>query len=190
MLRIFKYVGFGAVLLTLSIACVKDVDADQLKEVELSPVYEIDFIFSQIQIPDLTGDVPVPPQGIPVVEVRDTLDYDFLGEEFVTENLDSVALTFEFRNTIQRDADFSFEFLNEASMQVGRSFQIEVAQGDGENSAPVLTTETILLTRADITAIANATQLATTFRMTQVDTTLTGLLILRSKGTYYFNYPL
>ncbi|WP_378186767.1 hypothetical protein ACE939_00225 [Aquimarina sp. W85] len=188
LVKCFEWSVVGVVLLFT--ACVKDIDLDQLDAVELSPVYEVAFIFSKIEIPDLGGGRPLPTIGIPIGIVRDTLAYDLLGNEFATKNLDSIALTFEFINLIEKEAVFSFEFLNNSSFQVGQSYSLNIAKGNGKNLEPVVTTKTLVLGKSDIRAITNAKQIATTFIMRQIDNSLTGSMTLRSKGTFYFNYPL
>ncbi len=183
------------ILLTLalvlqSVSCVKDVDFDQVEDVVLTPVFEADFIFSTFDTAQFVDPDIDPTIIIPEVVVDDTLNYDLLGSDFIVDNLEQVELTFEFSNTIEREFEFDFGFLNGAGQRIGPSFSITVNAGMGPGTDPVPTNEIIILDNATINILGAATKLVSEIRVQNVNSTLEGVLELRSKGTYFINYDL
>ncbi len=174
----------------ISGSCVKDVDFDQVEDVVLTPVFEVDFIFSRFDTSQFIDPDLDPSIIIPEVVVNDTLNYDLLGTDFVVDNLDRVELTFEFRNTIQRSFDFDFGFLNSGGQRIGPSFSITAESGNGPGTEPVVTTEIIVLDNATINVLGDANRLVSSIRVQNVNSGLLGVLELRSKGTYFINYEL
>ncbi len=174
----------------MSISCVKDVDFDQVEDIVLTPVFEVDFIFSRFDTNQFVDPDLDPSIIIPEVVVQDTLNYDLLGTDFVVDNLDRVELTFEFRNTIQRSFDFDFGFLNAGDQRIGPSFSITANAGNGPGTEPVVTTEVIVLDNATINILGDANRLVSSIRVQNVNSGLQGILELRSKGTYFINYEL
>ncbi len=178
------------VLIMLSISCVKDVDFDQTEDVVLTPVFELDFIYSEFDTSQFIDPDTDPTIVIPEVVINDTLNYDLLGTDFVVDNLERVELTFEFINTIQRDFTFSFGFLNDAGQRIGPSYTIIANAGMGAGTEPVITNEIIVLDNATINVLGAATKLVSSIRVQNVNSTLEGMLELKSKGTYFINYDL
>ncbi len=172
------------------ISCVKDVDFDQASDIVLTPVYEVDFIYSRFDTSQFIDPDEDPSVVIPEIVVNDTLNYDLLGTDFVVDNLEQVALTFEFSNTIERDFEFSFGFLDDANQRIGPSFTITANAGLGAGTDPVVTTEEIILDNATINILGAATKLISSIRIQNVNSSLQGILELKSKGTYFINYEL
>ncbi len=175
---------------SMSISCVKDLDFDQVEDVVLTPIFEVDFIFSRFETDEFVDPGIDPSIVIPEVVVRDTLNYDLLATDFIVDNLEQIELTFEFRNTIQRAFDFDFGFLNDADQIVGPSFSFTAAAGNGPGTEPVVTTEVIVLDSATIDVLGGARRLISSIRVQNVNSGLEGVLELRSKGTYFINYEL
>ncbi|MBP2830961.1 hypothetical protein J8281_02075 [Aquimarina sp. U1-2] len=182
----FYCIGFFACI----VACVKDVDFDQIEDVVLTPVYEVDFIYSKFDTSQFIDSSIPPTVTLPEVVISDTLNYDLLGTDFVVENLEQVILSFEFRNTIEREFTFSFGFLNDSNQRIGSSYTVVASAGEGSNTDPVLTSEVILLDKSDITTLSAATKLITEIRVQNVNVSLSGVLELKSKGTYFITYEL
>lgn len=180
----------GICILMPLISCVKDVDFDQAEDVVLTPVYEVDFVYSRFDTNQFIDSNINPVIVVPEVIVNDTLSYDLLGTDFVVDNLGRVELTFEFRNTIERDFDFDFGFLNDSDQRIGPLYSMTANSGNGEGADPIITTEVIILDTAEINVLRDATRLISSMRVQNINSSLQGILELRSKGTYFFNYEL
>ncbi|WP_159025619.1 hypothetical protein [Aquimarina sp. Aq78] len=180
----------GICILMPLISCVKDVDFDQAEDVVLTPVYEVDFVYSRFDTSQFIDSNINPAIVVPEVIVNDTLSYDLLGTDFVVDNLERVELTFEFRNTIERNFEFDFGFLNDSDQRIGPLYSMTANSGNGEGTDPIVTTEVIILDTAEIDVLRDATRLISSMRVQNINSSLRGILELRSKGTYFFNYEL
>ena len=177
-------------VLILSISCVKDLDFEQAEDVVLTPTYEVDFVYFKVDT-NRFADFDIDPTiFIPEVIVNDTLDYDLLGTDFVVDNLERVELTFEFRNSIERDFNFDFGFLDDNNQRIGPLYSMTASTGNGEGTDPIVTTEVIVLDKGAINVLRTATKLVSSIRVQNVNSSLQGILELRSKGAYFFNYEL
>ncbi|GAA4271330.1 hypothetical protein GCM10022258_06230 [Aquimarina gracilis] len=171
-------------------SCVKDVDFDQVEDVVLTPVLELDFIYSRFDTDQFIEPGIDSSIIIPEVAINDTLNYDLLGTDFVVDNLEQVELTFEFSNTIERDFTFSFGFLNDVGVRIGPSYTIIANAGMGPGTEPIITNEIIILDNATINVLSEATKLVSSIRVFNINSGLEGVLELKSKGTYFINYDL
>lgn len=179
-----------ALLALVSISCVKDVDFDQAEDVVLTPVYEVDFIYSRIDTGEFIDLDLDPSIIIPSVTERDTLNYDLFGTDFVIDHLERVELSFEFSNTIQRDFTFILGFLDEAEQRIGPTYTLVANAGNGEGTEPVLTTETIILDNATINILSPTQKIITAVTVENLNSGLGGVIEVKSKGTYFINYDL
>ena len=175
------------------LACVKDVDFDQIEDVVLTPVYEVDLIYSQFDTDDYIDNQLPPDTPIVVPPIRDTLNYDLTSTDFAIENLDRIELTFEFRNTIETSFEFTYQFLSSSNQPVGVSRTIFVTPGEGENTQPVISysdPNPIVIDDQELDQLSTARRLATELRVNNANSNLRGRLELRSKAAYYINYDL
>ena len=175
------------------LACVKDVDFDQIEDVVLTPVYEVDLIYSQFDTDDYIDNQLPPDTPIVVPPIRDTLNYDLTSTDFAIENLDRIELTFEFRNTIETSFEFTYQFLSSSNQPVGVSRTIFVTPGEGENTQPVISysdPNPIVIDDQELDQLSTARRLATELRVNNANSNLRGKLELRSKAAYYINYDL
>ena len=179
--------------LLVCLACVKDVDFDQIENVVLTPVYEVDLIYSQFDTDDYIDNQLPPDTPIVVPPIRDTLNYDLTSTDFAIENLDRIELTFEFRNTIETSFEFTYQFLSSSNQPVGVSRTIFVTPGEGENTQPVISysdPNPIVIDDQELDQLSTARRLATELRVNNANSNLRGRLELRSKAAYYINYDL
>lgn len=189
MRKVWKFL-FGICLMLVCIACVKDVDFDQAEDVVLTPVLELDFIYSEINTGEFIDAAADPTIVIPTASISDTLNYDLLGTDFVVDNLERIELTFEFENTIPRDFTFTLGFLNDAEQRIGPTYTLVARAGNGLNTEPVRTVENIILDAALINELSPTQKVVTAVDVQNVSLGLEGMLELRSKGTYFINYDL
>ncbi len=180
----------SALLALLYVSCVKDVDFDQAEDVVLTPVYEIDFIYSRIDTGEFIDLDLDPSIVIPSVTESDTLNYDLFGTDFVIDHLERVELSFEFSNTIQRDFTVILGFLNEAEQRIGPTYTLVANAGNGEGAEPVITTDTIILDSATINILSPTQKIVTAITVENLNSGLGGVIEVKSKGTYFINYDL
>ncbi|PKV52672.1 hypothetical protein ATE84_4792 [Aquimarina sp. MAR_2010_214] len=187
--KVYVWLCIICILMPL-ISCVKDVDFDQVEDVVLTPVYEIDFVYSRFDTSKFVDSNIDPTIVIPEVLVNDTFNYDLLGTDFVVDNLERVELTFKFTNTIKRDFNFDFGFLNDNGERIGPLYSMMANSGNGTGKNPIITTKVIVLDNVTINVLKDATKLFSSIRVQNVNSDLQGILELRSKGAYFFNYEL
>ncbi|MFD2565021.1 hypothetical protein [Aquimarina rubra] len=189
----------AAILMTAS--CVKELDFEQLEDAVLTPVFEADFIYSEFDVEEFipAGAPPNTEFTIPPEVLRDTINYDLVGTDFAIDNLDSVELTIEVRNTIQRSFVLQFQFLTQAGQPINnQTYTIQVQAGLGEGTEPVVSPQPgdpdnlIVLDAGDLNELASAQKIATEIVIPPpaLNTDLRGKLELRSKASYYVNYQL
>ncbi len=178
---------FGFLWVFQFTSCVDDVDFEQVHLIELNPVYEVDFVYARFDTDVFHQSSSV---FVPELIVNDTLDYDLLGIDFATKHLVRVELTFEFENTIQRDFEFHFGFLNVEGERIGPTYHMIADKGNGGGTSPVKTTRQIVMNNVTIDEVETATKLVSSLRLKNVSGTLKGIFELRSKGSYFINYQL
>jgi len=185
------------VALLTTISCVKELDFGQLDDVVLTPVVEIDFIFSEFDVEDnIPPGTPANTEFIIPPEVlRDTVNYDLVGTDFAIDNLDRIELTIEVRNTIPKAFSIQFQFLNEAEQPVGQLYSVPIQAGLGPNTDPVISfsiPNPIVLDNATLNQLSSAQKIVTEIIIPPpaLNSDLRGVLQLRSKAAYYVNYEL
>ena len=175
------------------VACVEEVDFDQIEDIVLTPVYEVDLIYSKFNADDYIDNQLPPDTPIVVLPIQDTLNYDLTSTDFAIENLDRIELTFEFRNTIETSFEFTYQFLSSSNQPVGISRTIFITPGEGENTQPVVSNSDpnpIVIEDQELDQLSTARRLATELRVNNANSNLRGILELRSKAAYYINYDL
>ncbi len=177
----------GICLLLQFVGCVKDIDFDQINDVELAPVFDVNFVYAKFDTDVFHQNSTV---FVPEVVVKDTMSYDLLGIDFAVKHLEKVELTFEFENTIERDFEFDFGFLNSEGERVGPTYTMIAKQGNGRSTVPVTTIKQITMSGGVIDEVEFATKLVSSLRIHNVTGSLQGVFQLRSKGSYYINYKL
>lgn len=173
-----------SLLLGFLSACVKDVDFGQLEEIELTPVVELDFVYSKLTPADyIDPDTQIP---LPDLTISDVLNYDLLGSEDVVDNVERVELTLVFENSIDRSFTMNLQLLDDAEAVQYTFPPIMVASGMPGD--PVTTTSVLVLNMEDLTNLVNATKLLTQISIESSDASLQGTLELKSKATYFIRY--
>ena len=188
-----KFPLFLIVVLMIPIfSCVRDTDFGQWENINLTPVVELDFIYSEFDVEDEIPENAPPDTEFEVNEpIRDTIDYDLVGSDFSIDNLDRVEFHLEIRNQIQRNFGVQFQFLTEDGQPIGQLYDIFVAAGNGKDADPVISRsvpDPLVLDRGDLRRLENAQKVYAELIIPTLNTNLTGILTLRSKGVYYVNY--
>ncbi|GAA4113226.1 hypothetical protein GCM10022393_12100 [Aquimarina addita] len=182
-------------IVMVSVSCIKDVDFEQVEDIAITPVFELDFIYSHFDIEDYIDEDLIPDTDFTILpeQLRDTVNYDLVGSDFAIEYIDRVELVFEMRNTIESGFRLQFQFLTDNDEPLGVLYFIEVLPGSGEDSEPVTSFSSpnpIVLDNPTIQQLANAQKIAVELVTPTINSSLRGVLDVRSKAAYYINYSL
>lgn len=170
---------FYALLLFQFGSCVSDIDFDQASDIEVKPVYELDFVYSEIVAPNFTDGVN--PVYVPKIDI---LEDDLFSGDLSTK-LERVEFTLLTKNTIATGFDLLLEFQNDADTTV---HSIAIVVNAGGTGSPVQQKHIFDFDQTTLTLLQTATKLQTTVSMTgSGDISLPGTLVLKSKGTFYTN---
>ena len=167
-------------IVALAISCVKNVDFDQVNDLQLTPVFDVSLLFFE-ETPDrfIADDMEVIGNFI-----SDTTDLVISENSFVIENITRAELEFEFTNTISRNFRAEVVFLNAERVPI-RTIDLNIP----ENQAGSATTHIENFPKEDINVIAATAQLVINFFLLPGGEAITrntqGILKLRSKGTFY-----
>lgn len=189
-MKTYVYMLFAWSTLLLYASCVEDVDLDQLDEVVLTPVFEIDFVYSEFNTDNFIDPGLPPDTPIDVPPITDTVEFDLIGTDFAVENLERVDLTFEIRNTFATNFEFEFQFLDGSGQLIGDPYQIDVAAGNGDGTDPVLTTTVISLDNPTLVQLSNSEEMYSEIRILNANTSLRGMVEVKSIATYFVSYAL
>ncbi|WP_248722176.1 hypothetical protein [Seonamhaeicola sp. ML3] len=161
-------------LLFLCIACTKDIDFEQAKNIEISPTIESSIIFFEAQAPGFIEN------GVEVPVTGDFIEVDVFNSSFINDNLTKVDLVFETENSLPRDFHFDLNFVSES--------------GDILDNFSFLTSESSTHTKTfegdALDVLKNTSILAFTLTMLPGDAiniSTTGSIGLKSRGVFYFN---
>ena len=184
-----------ASVLWLTHSCSDELNFEQIDDIVLTPVFEIDFIFSEFDIEDnIPPDIPANEDfTIQPNALRDTINYDLVGTDFAIDNLEKVELTIEARNTIQKTFMIQFQFLTDDNEPLGESYIVPVREGLGEGTDPIISfsnPDPIILDNAILNELSATQKIAVEIIAPTVNTDLRGILVIRSKAAYFVNLEL
>ena len=94
----FKASIISGLVLTIAflfLACVNDVDFDQIDEFEATPVVNLDLVFFDLDQSNFIDETTQ--ELIPVL--RDTTQLEFLNDDFFRDNVTQVDFVFQYQNT-------------------------------------------------------------------------------------------
>jgi len=160
------------------ISCVKDTNFGQAENITLTPVVELDLIFFDIEAGEFFDSIT----NTSRLTVRDTTEIRFLDDTGVQESLKRAEFLFNFTNSIPRTFQVDFQFLNEANEE---TYVTGTTVNAGTEQLPVLTQFIENVEGDDILQLTMADRVVVSVTIPSSDASLTGLLNLRSKTTYY-----
>lgn len=175
---------YGIVVLSCCLiftSCVKDTDFDQSEEIILSPIVEFDAIFFNLPANRFIDSITFNP----ILTVSDTTKIKFLDGELLRENLKRVEFYFKFTNTIPRNFQVDFQFLNSAN---DTTFVISNPVALGRANAPVVTELFENIEGPDLDRFTQANKLVVLVTIESANRSLEGNLNLQSKGTYFLEH--
>ncbi|MCF6308213.1 MAG: hypothetical protein L3J09_09675 [Flavobacteriaceae bacterium] len=166
---------FIAVLLFFS-ACIKDTDFNQTDAIEITPIIELDFLFSNITSQTFT-DI-----GINNLVLSDTTNFNFLNDEFTVDNLERAEFYFKNTNSMPVDFEMKFQFLDDNNEE---HYLISIPIISGELNNPVISEHIENIETDGIISLTMANKVVLSIEASSSVDNLEGTLKLQSKTTYY-----
>lgn len=177
MKQILKYKILLLAISLMFFACTKDVDFNQINDLELNPVIESSLIFFDEPANRFLEN------GNEVLITQDFIIIDIFNNEFVVDNLVKVDLVFETENSINRRFDLQIDFFDNSG-QLQHSFSITQEPLSNNNYTAVFEDDTL-------DALKNTTEIVFTLRLSPgnppINETTPGTIKLKSKAVFYFN---
>jgi|GEM_PF-4005653 len=139
-MKVSKFFVFCA-LLSLFMAfssCVKDNVSGQENAVEPSAMMSSDFVVSSLEKSAFQSDSDL--NGFKIYS--DTTSLEQLGFSYLKDELNKISMTFLFKNSLNKDFNVQFEFLNESD-KLQFSFHTPVSAGSELNPSKVETSVVI-----------------------------------------------
>ncbi|UAB79910.1 hypothetical protein INR76_07120 [Marixanthomonas sp. SCSIO 43207] len=163
---------------TFFTACVRDTDFDQAEDITLTPVVELDLIYFNLEANDFFDSSTSNPR----LTVTDTTELPFLDDGFVQDDLRKADFLFKFTNSIPRNFDVNFQFLNPENVET-YSTQTSIAPGSTNNPQPTDFTETV--EGQELIDLTQASKVVVSVTIESSNENLEGELNLKSKTTYH-----
>lgn len=177
------YLSFIFISLGVFISCLSDVDFDQAEHILPTPTFESSLVFSSLEASNFIDDVTLQE----LIVLTDTTRLDYINSDFFVDQLVKTNLTFQFTNSLNRDFNIDFIFVNDNDEQRYIA-QVEVLAGEPET--PTFLESNFLIEEPDLSLYEEATKLI--YRITlpptnnPLDVSNLGMLKLESKATFYF----
>lgn len=177
MKQISKYKILILALNLIFFACTKDVDFNQINDLEISPVIESSLVFFDEPANRFLENENE------VLITQDFIMVDFFDDEFVVDNLVRTDLVFETENSINRRFDLQIDFFDNSG-QLQHSFSITQEPLSNNNYTEVFEDDAL-------DALKNTTVIVFTLRLSSgnpaINETTPGSIKLKSKAVFYFN---
>ena len=176
------HIGLGVVLLLVFFSsCIKDTDFDKADDILLNPFVDLDLIYFNLPANRFFDSVT----NTPVLIVKDTTALPFLNDSEVRGNVKRIVFSFEVENSIQREFQLDFEFLNRGNNVVYTS-QMTVFSGTIENPTVVEFIDTV--EGQDLLNLTKAQRLAVSVAIASSNQNLSGNINLQSIATYFIEF--
>jgi hypothetical protein len=173
----------GIIFVVLFSACVKDTDFGQIDDIAITPVVELNLIYFDLDAGEFFDENTSNSRLV----VTDTTELRFLDDSEIQESLLRAEFYFRFSNSIPRDFEVDFQFLSETN-DTTYVTETSVAPGTGAGNAPVITEYTENVEGEGLINLTMANRVVARVTIPSSDATLTGLLNLKSKTTYYLEF--
>ncbi|MCD2260493.1 hypothetical protein [Psychroserpens luteolus] len=166
-----------------SSSCVNDVDFDQAENILPTPVFEASLIFSNLEATNFIDENTQQE----VLVLTDTTRLEYINSDFFVDQLVKTNLTFQFTNSLDRNFNVDFIFVNDNDEQRYLA-QVEVLPGLPDT--PIFVESNFLIEEPELSTFEEATKLI--YRITlppntnPIDISVLGQLKLESKATFYF----
>jgi len=163
----------------LASSCVKDTDFEQGEDVVITPVVELNLIHFDVSALDFYDTVTMTEQ----LSLRDTTEIRFLDDSGFQESLVRAEFFFRFKNSIPREFDVDFQFLDSLEQE---TYFTETLVNPGNGSNEVVTEFTQNVEGDDLLQLTSSDRVVVSVTIPEADADLEGILNLQSKATYFF----
>lgn len=164
------------ILMLLFTACIKDTDLDQTDDIVVTPTVELDFIFFNLDSENFTE------VGVNNLIVSDTTNFNFLNDEFTSDNLIKAEYLFKYTNSLPVGFITEYKFLSEDNEP---QYEVIIPVSAGSVIAPLLLEHTETIEGEEILNLTNAEKVVINVISSTPLDNLEGTLKLQSKTTYY-----
>jgi hypothetical protein len=175
MKKIIAYLSFIFISIGLLTSCVSDVDFDQTENILPTPVFEANLIFSNIEASRFIDDA------------TDTTRLEYLNSDFFVDQIAKTELLFRFTNSINRDFNIDFIFVNDNN-EPRYVAQVDVLAGQPDSPSSIISN--FLIEEPELSLFEESTKLIYKITLppttSPIDTSQLGFLKLESKSTFYF----
>lgn len=171
------YLGVFLLVVFFS-ACVKDTDFDKANDIVVSPIVDLDLIYFDLPANRFFDNAT----SSPILTLRDTTGLPFLNDSEIRDNVKRIVFSFTVTNSIQREFQLDFEFLNKQDSIVYTT-QAPIALGAIDNAVVVQFVDTV--EGQDLLDLTQAERLTVSVTITSSNQNLNGNLNLQSIATYY-----
>lgn len=159
--------------------CVKDIDLDQVREIQLRPAAVMDLVNLSLEA-DLSGNQD---PGVPVT-LHKTVPFEIVTND-LKENVVGVDLSFAYFNSLPRTFNAAVYFLNEKN-RVRQEIQFIIPPGSKEDPERYEFTHTFR--GNELNSLHEATQVKVELEMQPGPGALEGVLQLNSTAVYRFQF--
>ena len=178
-IKVGKRICFLICCAVLIFSCVKDIDFDQAKDFEITPVIESSLIFF-----DEPADRFLDNEN-EITVIQDFLIVDFFNDEFIVDNLVKAEFKFETINSTNRAFELQIDLFDETELQ--HTFTLEQEASSNNNEIFSSYVETFEGNTLD--ALKRTTMLVFTLRVdasSPINDSTLGRIQLKSLATFYF----
>lgn len=180
--QILKPTLFLFVLHVMCVSCTKEVDFNQINDLEINPVIESSLFYFDA----VAGDFVIGGSG--EYSTGDFVIIDIFNNEFVNDNLVKAEFLFETVNSINRAYEVQVDFFDDFNPLPLHTFTFSTAASITNDD---LTTQYLEVFEGNaLTNLKQTTKLAFTLTMlsgTPINSSTPGKIHLESKGTFYLN---
>jgi len=157
-------------------ACIKDTDFNQTDDIEVTPIIELDFLFSTLTSQTFT-DI-----GVNNIIISDTTDFSFFNDVFTIDNLEKAEFYFKNTNSMPVNFDMEIQFLDDNNEE---HYLITIPISSGELNIPIVSEHIENIEADGIISLTMANKVVLRIEASSVVDNVEGSLKLQSKTTYY-----
>ena len=180
-MQVFKYLIIAFVIVWVPASCTKNVDFNQVNNIQLTPVMESSLVY----IDEPASRFLV--NGSEITVLQDSVNIDFFNDQFVVDYLEKAEFLFQTTNSINRGFQVQVDMMDNFN-QLQHTFSF--SSSASPDNSDVVTEHVEVFEGNALTALKNTTKLLFTLTILPgetIDESTIGSIKLKSKGTFYLN---
>lgn len=178
--EIIKRICFVIYCSVFVFSCVEEIDFEQAKDFEATPVLESSLIFFDEPANRFLDN------GNEITVIQDSVLVNFLNGKFIIDNLVKAEFQFEIINTINRAFELQVDLLDDNQLQHTFTIFQEASANNNENFTMYIET----FEDKTLQALKRTTKLVFTLKLLQgeaINQNTIGRIQLKSLAVFYFN---